>query len=89
MRLLRLGFGYLPGLDRLGRNPHALYFTAGEFDADALYVRAEFAPGVLNQRCTDTTTLLGETFTDDATAFYGALACDCADTCHGNYLVEN
>lgn len=77
-----LGLGHFAGLNGLYRDPHAFDLTAGKLDADALHVGTETTLGVLNQAGTDTTALFGETFTDDATAFYGSLACDCADTCH-------
>lgn len=83
-----LGFGHLARFDGFGADPHALDFTAGELDPDTLQVRAKAALGVFDQRGADTTTLLGETFTNDAAAFNGALACDCADTCHGKFRVE-
>ena len=82
-----LGFDDLAGFDRLDRDPHALDFSAGELDPNALNVGTEATLGVFNQAGTDTTALLGETFTDDASAFDGALACDCANSCHGKFLV--
>jgi len=86
------GFGLslcdFAGLNCLCRDPHPLDFTAGKFDANALHVWTEAALGVLNQGSSDTTTFLGETFTDDAAAFDGAFACDCADSCHGFALLN-
>ena len=81
-----LGFDDFAGFDRLDAAPHALDFTAGELDAYALYVGAEATLGVFDQAGTDAAALFGETFTDDASAFYGALACDCANSCHGKFL---
>lgn len=74
-----LCLGHFAGLDGLNRDPHTLHFTAGELDANALYVWTKTALGVFNQARADTTALFGETFTDNATAFDGAFACDCAD----------
>ena len=67
-------------LDRLNGNPHALYLTAWQLDSDALNVWAEFPPCVLNQRGTDTTAFLGETFTDYTATLGGSFSCDCANT---------
>ena len=81
-----LGFDDFAGFDRFDADPHALDFTAGELDAYALYVGAEATLGVFNQAGTDTAALFGETFTDDASTFYGALTCDCANSSHGKFL---
>ena len=75
-----LGLGHQARLDGLHRDPHAFHLTARELDANALHVWTETTLGIFNQAGTDTAALFGETFTDDATAFYGALACDCANT---------
>ncbi len=82
-----LGFVDLAGFDRLDTDPHTLDFAAWEFDAYALYVGTEATLGVFNQAGTDTAALFGKTFTDDASAFNGSLACDCANSCHGKFLL--
>ena len=82
-----LGFDDLAGFDGLDGDPHALDFPAGELDPDALDVGTEATLGVFNQAGADAAALLGETFTDDATAFDGSLAGDCANSCHGKFLV--
>lgn len=43
-----LCLGYFAGLDRLYGDPHAFNFSAGELDANALYVWAKTTFGVFN-----------------------------------------
>ena len=45
---LGLSLGNFTSLDRLNGNPHALDLTAWQLDSDALNVRTEFPPCVLN-----------------------------------------
>ena len=75
-----LCFDHLACLDGLGGDPHALDLSTRELHAYALNVGAEAALRVFNEAGTDTTTLLGETLADDATAGDGALSCDCTNS---------
>ena len=43
-----LSLGNFTSLDRLNGNPHALDLTAWQLDSDALNIRTEFPPCVLN-----------------------------------------
>ena len=80
VKFLGLSLGNFASLDRLNGNPHALDFTAWQLDSDALNVRTEFPPSVLNQRSPDTSAFLGKTFTDYTTTLRGSFSCDCANT---------
>lgn len=79
-RIGRLCLFDFASLDRLNRYPHALNLATWELDADALNIGLELTAGVLDETRTDTAAFLGQTLTDDTTAFNGAFTCDCANS---------
>jgi hypothetical protein len=68
-----LCLGHFAGLDGLNRDPHTLHFAAGELDAKRCTFGRKRRLVFLTKLGADTTALFGETFTDNATAFDGAL----------------
>ena len=72
-----------PCLDRLGRDPHPLYLTAGQFYSNSLKVGTKDSFVHFDQLQADASGLLGLAFVYDSAALAGALTGDGANSGHG------